>query len=102
MICRVLVRLDRLSRLTFAANSDETAPDTVKAVAACNDIARDLLLPPILREHDACRVGVDAIDLFGARRKAQIAARRQSRTDQILHHLVLAIHGDGASTGQLR
>jgi predicted DCC family thiol-disulfide oxidoreductase YuxK len=41
MICRWLVRFDGLERLTFAANSSDTAPSEVKAAAAETVVVRD-------------------------------------------------------------
>jgi len=41
MICRWLVRFDKLGRLTFAANASEDAPPEVKAAAAETVVVRD-------------------------------------------------------------
>ncbi len=46
-------------------------------------------------------VGVERADLDAIGLEIQRAGRGRPRLDQIPHHLVLAVHGDGFTAGQL-
>ena len=76
--------------------------DAVEAVAAGDEVARDLVRRAVDRARDArCRTG-EVVHLHVGHLEMERPARGHTRRDQVLHDLVLAVDGDGPAAGQRR
>ena len=74
----------------------------MKAVTAGNDLACDLSPPPLLHKGKAGHISFDPAIRTSLAEKRKSPPDRQSRLDQVLHHLVLAIDRDRTPARQLR
>src|SRR5262245_14234909 len=72
----------------------------MEAVAAGDEIAREFVRAAIPAPREARRVGLDAMDRNVSDVELERAARREARSDQVLDHLLLAIHGDRTAAGE--
>src|ERR671923_199758 len=79
---------------------DAVAADAVEAVAAGDQVAAQLDVLTVVAEADQRRVGVEVVHAHVVDLEEQRPAGRQTRGDQVFHHLLLAVDGDPAAAGQ--
>ena len=71
--------------------------DAVKAIAAGDEVAVDVALGVLATEADSGRGGIEIVNADGGCFKDDQARGTEAGFDQIFDHLLLAVHGDGAS-----
>ena len=81
---------------------DRRPADAVEAVAAGDEVAVELAHLAVIAEADRGLVAVEVVQAHGLRLEQDLAAGRQPRGDQVLHHLVLAVDRDPAPAGRAR
>src|SRR4051794_27588928 len=74
----------------------------MRPIAPCDDVAFDLAHSITRTKADARPVGADVVQADVVRFEADVPAGREPRPDEVLHDLVLAIHGDGTTAAEVR
>ncbi len=83
------------------AGGNARAADAVKAVAACDDVALELLRDALVREPNARPLAVELVHAHAVDVEEQRQTARQPRSDEVLHDLGLTVDDDRPSTAQL-
>ena len=93
---------ERVSLLVEAKRSggNGAAADSVKAIAAADEIADDFVRLAAVLKRDARARTIETVQLDALGLEENPAAGVQSETDQILHNFVLGVDGNGAAVGQ--